>query len=92
MKWAVCGKFNDYLYGNKLIVFTDNNPLTSAKLDATEHRCLPGLSAYNFDIRYRPGQSNADADGMSRLPGLQGKDQQLSVMLSMHSLILRHCV
>ena len=35
-----------------------------------------GLSAYNFDIRYRPGRSNADADGMSRLPGIQGEEQQ----------------
>ena len=80
LKWAVCEKFNDYLYGNKFTVFTDNNPLTyvltTAKLDATGHRWLAGLSAYNFDIRYRPGQSNADADGMSRLPGVQGDDQQ----------------
>ena len=35
-----------------------------------------GLSAYNFDIRYRPGRSDADADGMSRLPGIQGEEQQ----------------
>ena len=35
-----------------------------------------GLSAYNFDIRYRPGRSNADADGMSRLPVIQGEEQQ----------------
>ena len=69
LKWAVCEKFNDYLYGNKFTVFTDSNPLTyvltTAKLDATGHRWLAALSAYNFDIRYRPGQSNADVVGMS---------------------------
>ena len=26
------------------------------------------FSAYNFSIKYRPGKSNADADGLSRLP------------------------
>ena len=39
LKWAVCQKFYDYLYGAKFEVITDNNPLTyvmtSAKLDAT---------------------------------------------------------
>ena len=73
LKWAVTEKFNDYLYGHQFTVYTDNNPLTyvltSARLDATGHRWLAALSAYNFDIKYRPGVSNADADGLSRLPG-----------------------
>ncbi len=50
LKWAVTEKFNDYLYGNKFTVLTDNNPLTyvltTAKLDATGHRvdvCVRGL-------------------------------------------------
>ena len=42
LKWAVCDKFNDYLYGYEFTVRTDNNPLTyvltTAKLDATGHR------------------------------------------------------
>ena len=29
LKWAVCGKFHEYLYGSKPFeVYTDNNPLT----------------------------------------------------------------
>ena len=28
LKWAVCEKFHDYLYGTSLEVITDNNPLT----------------------------------------------------------------
>jgi hypothetical protein len=28
MVWAITKKFKDYLYGNKFIVFTDNNPLS----------------------------------------------------------------
>jgi hypothetical protein len=42
--------------------------LTSAKLDATGHRWLASLAAFHFDIRYRPGRNNANADALSRLP------------------------
>lgn len=42
LKWAVCDKLHDYLYGNQFEVITDNNPLTyiftKAKLDATSQR------------------------------------------------------
>jgi len=72
LKWAVIKKFSDYLYGNSFVVFTDNNPLTyvlqKAKLDATCHRWIAALSAYDFVIRYRCGKSNSDADGLSRMP------------------------
>ena len=72
LKWAVCDKFHDYLYGHYFEVLTDNNPmsyvLTSAKLDATGHRWLAELSTYNFKISYRSGKQNADADGLSRIP------------------------
>ena len=72
LKWAVTEKFQDYLYGHDFVVFTDNNPLTyilsSAKLDATGHRWVAALAAFNFNILYRPGKSNADADALSRLP------------------------
>ena len=72
LKWSITTKFHDYLYGNTFTVFTDNNPLTyvltSAKLDATGHRWVSELSAYNFNIKYRPGRQNSDADQLSRLP------------------------
>ena len=72
LKWAVVDKFKDYLYQQDFTVYTDNNPvtdvLTSAKLDATGHRWLASLAAFHFDIRYRPGRNNADADALSRLP------------------------
>lgn len=72
LKWAVCDKFYDHLYGNKFSVKTDNNPLTyvltTAKLDATGHRWLAALSAFDFSIAYKPGKLNTDADALSRLP------------------------
>ena len=54
-------------------MFTDNNPLTyvltTAKLNATGLRWVGELSDFNFDLKYRPGKINTDADSMSRLPG-----------------------
>ncbi|KAK3745520.1 hypothetical protein QZH41_009917, partial [Actinostola sp. cb2023] len=72
LKWVVTEKFHDYLYGNTFLVRTDNNPLTyvttTAKLDATGHRWLAALATYNFDIVYRSGKKNIDADALSRRP------------------------
>lgn len=55
-----------------IFCFTDNNPLTyvltSAKFDTTGHRWVAALSFYNFNITYKPGKSNTDADLLSRLP------------------------
>jgi hypothetical protein len=72
LKWAVCDKFHDYLYGSRFEVKTDNNPLTyvqtTARLYATGHRWLAALSAFDFSISYRPGKANIDADSLSRLP------------------------
>ena len=41
-------QFHEYLYGNHFVVYTDNNPLTyvltNAKLDATGHHWVAGLT------------------------------------------------
>ena len=72
LKWAITEKFGDYLAVNHFTVLTDNNPLThilsTAKLDATGQRWASALGQYSFDIHYRSGVNNADADGMSRFP------------------------
>lgn len=73
LKWAVTEQFKDYLYyAPTFKVFTDNNPLTyimtSARLNATGIRWVGELAEYNFTIHYRPGKSNGDADGLSRMP------------------------
>jgi hypothetical protein len=72
LRWAVTKKFHDYLYGVRFTVTTNNNPLTylltTAKLDATGHRWLAELSTFDFEIKYKPGIQNTDADALSRLP------------------------
>ena len=72
MKWAICEKFHEYLYGSTPFeVYTDNNPLTyvltTAKLDACGQRWVAKLANYNFTIQYRSGQSNVEADALRRI-------------------------
>ena len=69
LKWAMSEKFREYLLGHKCTVYTDNNPLShlqTAKLGATEHRWAAQLAAFDFEIRYRSGRSNRNADALSR--------------------------
>ena len=42
--------------------------MTSAKLNATGYRWIAELANVNFDIKYRPGHANKDADFLSRMP------------------------
>ena len=51
----------------------DNNPLayvlTTAKLSATRLGWVGELLDFNYNIKYRPGSSNRDADSLSQLLG-----------------------
>ncbi|KAJ8014924.1 hypothetical protein DPEC_G00020820 [Dallia pectoralis] len=82
LKWAVTEKFQDYLYGNMFFAVTDSNPLTyiltSAKLDATNYRWLAALSTFDFQLQYRAGKQNQDADGLSRRPHVRLPDDTSS--------------
>ena len=53
-------------------MYTDNNPLTyiltSAKLNATSLRWVGELADLRFQVKYRPGKSNSDADTLARMP------------------------
>ena len=79
VKWAVTKKYHGILYGNKMTVVTDNNPLTyvlsKAKLDATGHRWLSALASFDSDIIYRPGKANIGTDILSRHPGNRETEQ-----------------
>ena len=70
LKWAVTEKFRDYLIGASFTVYTDNNPLSyfnsTAKLGATEMRWQAELAQFQFQIKYRPGRVNTNADSLSR--------------------------
>lgn len=69
LKWAMAEKFREYLLGQKCVVYTDNNPLShlsSAKLGATEQRWASQLASFDFEVKYRPGRCNKNADALSR--------------------------
>ena len=52
-------------------MYTDNSPLTyvlsTAKLDACSHRWVARLANYNFNIHYKSGITNTDADALSQI-------------------------
>ena len=88
LKWAVCEKFHEYLYGSKSFeVYTDNNPLTyvltSAKLDACGQRWVAKLANYNFTIKYKCGLNNVEADALSRIswPEVLADNEDLDIDL-----------
>ena len=69
LKWAMTEKFREYLWGQRCLIYTDNNPLSylkSAKLGATEHRWAAQIASFDYDIIYRSGRSNGNADALSR--------------------------
>jgi transposase InsO family protein len=70
LKWAMCDKFREYLLGSKVVVLTDNNPLTylmsKNKLPAVEQRWAAALSSFDMHISYRSGKENVNADALSR--------------------------
>ena len=69
LKWAVTEKFRPYLIGSHFTVYTDNNPLSyiqTSKLGATELRWVAQLAQFDYEIKYRSGRSNVNADALSR--------------------------
>lgn len=70
-------KFRDYLFGNKFTLVTDHKPLTGLlgpdkpipqMAAARIQRWALLLAAYQYDLEYRKGELNANADALSRLP------------------------
>ena len=69
-------KFHQYLFGRRFSIFTDHKPLlglfgpkpTPIMASPRLQRWILLLSGYEFEIKYRPGSHNSNADAMSRLP------------------------
>ena len=79
-------KFHQFLFGSKFTMFTDHKPLLGL---FAENRPLPSraaarvlrwallLSAYDFELKYREGITNGNADALSRLP-LDARSEDVS--------------
>ena len=70
-------KFHQYLYGRKFQLITDHQPLKAilgpkkgipSLAAARLQRWAVLLSAYQYDIKFKPTDTHANADGLSRLP------------------------
>ena len=73
VKWA-CDLFRPYLLGRPFKLYTDHAALRwlfrTKDPKSKLVRWILALQEYNMTILPRPGQSNANADALSRLPGL----------------------
>ena len=62
--------FDHFLYGRKFTVYTDHQALVSLLKSKRLNKRLQGwvlrLMEFHFEIVYRPGKCNGDADGLSR--------------------------
>ena len=62
--------FDHFLHGRKFLVYTDHQALVSLLKSKRLNRRLQGwvlkLLDFHFEVVYRPGRCNGDADGLSR--------------------------
>ena len=74
-------KFHSLLYGSFSIVNVDHLPLKwllkkKGPIASRLARWLLRLSMYEFDIKYKPGKANGNADGLSRMPDYPPDDDE----------------
>src|SRR3569832_84803 len=64
--------FRPYIYGHKIILYTDHAPIRLLKLkdDSSPRlvRWIMALQQYDLQVKYRKGSQNQNADALSRLP------------------------
>lgn len=66
-----CESFRPYLYGSKFTVETDHQSLQWLMQAVTPARLVRWalrLAEFDFDIKYKRGSANTNADALSRLP------------------------
>ncbi|UYV64177.1 K02A2.6-like [Cordylochernes scorpioides] len=92
--WAL-KKFNNYLFGRKFELITDNKPLyhilnpkreISSNMSARLQRWALILSSYNFTIECRKTGDHGNADGLSRLPLKQYEEMEEDAVNTVHMI------
>ena len=78
--WGLC-HFRAYLYGHKVVVYTDHAPVKS--MLETKHpsgklaRWAESVAELDVEILYRPGRKHSNADALSRSPLEMSNDGEL---------------
>ena len=66
------GEYRPYLLGRKFYIETDHNPLTFLNKQQEPKgrlgRWAIALSEFDYEVRYKPGRINSNANALSRLP------------------------
>jgi hypothetical protein len=67
-----------YLYGRKFLLYIDHRPLewlmTSQTVTGMHARWALMLQEFDFEVKYRKGLVNMNADGLSRNPQPETED------------------
>ena len=88
-------KFHQYLYGREFQLLTDHKPLTTILGPKTGIPSLAAarlqrwallLSAYKYQIQYKPTQAHSNADGLSRLPLKSTEEKDLASMSTLFNI------
>jgi hypothetical protein len=92
--WA-CKHFRPYLLGRKFQIFTDHKALQWIfNVKDSSSRLLRwklSLEEFEYEVKYKPGKQNANADGLSRYPVLAVETKKLTperknkIMREIHS-------
>ena len=72
--------FRHYLLGRPFSLHTDHQPLqwlSAQKMEGRLCRWALALQEFDFEIKYRRGSSNANADALSRVPAIQIETSEL---------------
>lgn len=83
-----------WLIGRKFRVVTDHKPLANLNLKARTDEELGDISnyllQYDFEIEYRPGENNGEADCLSRNPVLENveEEEDMEPLITVNTLTL----
>ncbi|KAL1123468.1 hypothetical protein AAG570_002548 [Ranatra chinensis] len=74
--------FRPYLFGRHFIIVTDHKPLqwlfSLKEPNSKLIRWRLSLEEYDYEIRYKPGKQNSNADALSRAPNLNVNTDDLT--------------